>query len=104
MNAYYQRANRTVVVTDTNSLNINIGEKIFSFICAIISALTCDVAVIVEKVSLSVVCFIAFIGIIGGIDAGSISMLAGIPICAAISLTECVVLRSIIKKKKTSKQ
>ena len=103
MNAYYQRANRTVVVTDTHPLNINIGEKIISFICAIISALTCDVAIVVEKVSLSVLCFVAFIGVIGGIDAGSISMLAGIPICAAISLTECIVLRSLMKKKKASK-
>ena len=103
MNAYYQRANRTVVVTNTNPLNINIGEKIISFICAIISALTCNAVVIIEKVSLSVVCFIAFIGIVGGIDAGSISMLAGIPICAAISLTECLILKSFIKKKKASK-
>ena len=103
MNAYYQRANRTIVVTDAKPLNINIGEKIISFICAIISALTCNVAVVIEKISLSAICFIAFIGIIGGIDAGSISMLAGIPICAAISLTECIVLRSLIRKKKASK-
>lgn len=103
MNAYYQRANRTVLVTDAKPLNINIGEKIISFICAIISVLTCDTAVIIEKISLSAVCFIAFIGVIGGIDAGSISMLAGIPICAAISLIECLVLRSLIKKKKASK-
>lgn len=103
MNAYYQRGNRTVVVTDANPFNINIGEKIISFICAVISVLTCDVAVIVEKVSVSAVCFIAFIGIVGGIDAGSISMLAGVPICAVISLAECVVLRSLIKKKKASK-
>ena len=103
MNAYYQGANRTVVVTNANPLNINIGEKIISFICAIISALTCDMAVIIEKVSVAVVCFVAFIGVVGGIDAGSISMLAGIPICAAISLTECIVLGSLIKKKKASK-
>ena len=103
MNAYYQRANRTVIVTNTNPLNINIGEKIVSFICAIISALTCDAAVVIEKISLSAICLFAFIGVIGGIDAGSISMLAGIPICAAISLTECIVLRSLIKKEKASK-
>ena len=99
MNAYYQRTNRTVVVTDAKPLNINIGDKLISFICAIVSALTCDVAVVIEKISLSVAFFVAFFGVVGSIDAGNVSMLAGIPICFALSVAECLVLKSLIKKK-----
>ncbi len=99
MNAYYQRTNRTVVVTDAKPLNINIGDKLISLICAIVSALTCDAAVVIEKISLSVAFFVAFFGVVGSIDAGSISMLAGIPICLALSVAECLILKSLIKKK-----
>ena len=103
MNAYYHGTNRTVIVTDTKPLDINIGDKLISFICAIISALTCDVAIVIEKISLSVAFFVAFFGVVGSVEGGSISMLTGILVCFALSVGECLILKSLIKKKKVQK-
>ena len=98
MNAYYQKANRTVSVANTRPLDITVGDKLISFICAIVSALTCDVAVIIEKIALSAIFFIAFFGVVGGIECGSISFLAGIPVCLGISLFEFLTLKSLVTK------
>ena len=98
MNAYYQKMNKTIAVTNTRPLDITVGDKLISFICAIVSALTCDVAIIIEKISLSAIFFVAFFGVVGGIECGSISFLAGIPICLGISLFEFLMLKSLVKK------
>lgn len=102
MNAYYQRTNRTVVVTDNKPLDINIGDKLISFICAVIAFFTSTVAVAIEKATLSVLGFVAFFGVVGSIELGSISMLAGVAICSVISIAEFFILKSLIKKGKAS--
>ena len=98
MNADYQKAHRTITVADTHPLDITVGDKLISFICAIISALTSDVAIVIEKISVSALLFVAFFGVAGGIEGGSISFLAGVPICLGISLFEFFVLKSLVKK------
>ena len=98
MNAYYQQTNKIITATDTHPLDITVGDKLISFICAIVSTLTCDIAVIIEKICLSAVFFITFLGIAGGIESGSISFLAGIPICLGISFFEFLILKSLVKK------
>ena len=102
MNAYYQRTNRTVVVNNSKPLEINIGDKLISLICAIISFFTSTVAVAIEKTTISAVGIIAFIGIIGSMELGSISVLFGVAICALISIVEFFILKSLIKKGKAS--
>ena len=102
MNAYYQRTNRTVVVTDNKPLDINIGDKLISLICAVIAFFTSTVAVAIEKATLSVLGFVAFFGVVGSIELGSISMLAGVAICSVISIAEFFILKSLIKKGKAS--
>jgi hypothetical protein len=98
MNAYYQKANRTVTVANTRPLDITVGDKLISAICAIVSALTSDVAIIIGKISFSAIFFFAFFGVAGSIESGSISFLAGITICLGISLFEFVLLKSLFKK------
>ena len=104
MNAYYQKTNRTIAVTDTRHLNITIGDKIISFICAIISLFTCTAAIAIEKALLSTVGFIAFFGIIGSMESGIFSMSIGVISCAAISLFEFLILKSLVKKANASKK
>ena len=104
MNAYYQKTNRTIAVTDTRPLNITIGDKLISFICAIISFFTCTAAVAIEKAVFSTVGFIAFFGIIGSMESGVISMLWGVLLCAAISLGEFLILKSLVKKVSAGKK
>ena len=98
MNAYYQKANRTITVTNTRPLDITVGDKLISVICAIVSALTCDVAIIIEKISMSALFFIAFLGVVGSIESGSISFLVGVPVCLGISLFEFLTLKSLVRK------
>ena len=105
MNAYYERTNKTVAINDTKPLNINVnvGDKLIAAICAIVAIFTSAIAVKIEK---AVVCtggFVAFFGIIGGIESGNISMVIGVALCAVISLAEFFVFKSLFKKKKTAK-
>jgi hypothetical protein len=104
MNAYYQKTNRTIAVTNNRPLNITIGDKIISFICAVISFFTCSAAVAIEKAVFSTAGFVAFFGIIGSMESGAISMVVGILLCAAISLGEFLVLRSLVKKVSAGKK
>ena len=57
-------------------------------------------AVKLEKTALSLVLFIAFFGVVGGIESGALTMLAGILICAVISLFEYATLKSLFKRVK----
>lgn len=102
MNAYYQGTNRTIIANNSKALDINVGDKLISFICAVISFFTSTVAVAIEKATLSAVGIIAFIGIIGSMELGSISVLFGVAICALISIVEFFILKSLIKKGKAS--
>lgn len=103
MNAYYERTNRTAVATGDRTINVNVGDKLIAAICAIVAFFTTTVAIRIEK---SVVCtagFVAFFGVIGSIESGSLSMLLGVAICAAISIAEFFILKSMFKKKNVEK-
>ena len=97
MNAYYQKPNRTIIVTDNNP--IAAGDKLISIICAIIAFFTCAVAVRIEKATLCTVGFVAFFGVIGSMDNGSIGMAGGALLCLAISFVEFLIFKSMAKKK-----
>lgn len=76
------------------------GDGFINFICAIISVLTCSAALKIEKTAISFGLFLAFFGIVGSIDSGSISMLGGILLCAVVSLLEYATLKSLVKRVK----
>ena len=101
MNAYYQKAHRTITVADTHPLDITVGDKLISFICAIVSALTSDVAIVIEKISVSALLFVAFFGVIGSMENGSIGMLAGTMLCLIITLVEFISLKGMVKAVKS---
>lgn len=101
MNAYYERTNKTAAIGNVKPLDLSFIDKIISILCAIVAFFTSAVAVKVEKAVVSTAGFVAFFGIIGGIESGSVSMLLGIILCAVISIVELFVLRSIFKKKAT---
>ena len=100
MNAYYQKNNKTTLVTDTTLFpEISIGDKLIGFICAVVAMLTSAVAVKIEKAVFCTVVFIAFFGVIGSMDAGHLGMLGGLLLCALCAAAEALVFRSMIKRK-----
>jgi len=99
MNAYYQRNNRTITVTDTRPYRgAMAGDKLIAFICAIVAALTSTVAVRIEKALLCTAGFILSFGVIGGMENGSIGLLSGILICSAVALVEFLIFKSMFKR------
>ena len=101
MNAYYERTNRQAIA-DNHSINTSFGDGLISLICTIVAFFTSAAAVKVEKTILSTVCFVAFFGVIGSMDSGSIGMFAGISLCSLFSLIEFFIFKSMIKSKKAS--
>ena len=100
MNAYYQKNNKKTLVTDTTLFpEISIGDKLISFICAIVALLTCSVAVKIEKAVICTAVFFAFFGIIGSMESGSMGMFGGLLLCALCTLVEFLIFRSMFKKK-----
>ena len=105
MNAYYQNTDYTRTLPRSNvDTSLKIGDGLINFICAVITLLTCPVAIIMVKAVLCTVTFVGFFGVIGGIESGSISMLMGIVVCLALSLVECILLRSMVAKNKKQSQ
>ena len=101
MNAYYQNTNFGRTLPRENIENTRkIGDGLIDFICSIVTLLTCPVALVMVKAALCVVTFIAFFGVVGGIDCGAISMAFGIVICLVLSLVEFLLLKSMVKKSK----
>ena len=53
MNAYYQKNNKTTLVTDSNLFpTISLGDRLISFICTVVAILTSATAVKIEKIQL----------------------------------------------------
>ena len=98
MNAYYSDANSKKNLSHNAIPHINAGHGFIEFICSLVAFFTCRAVVNIFKISLSLVCFIAFFGIVGGMDSCSIGMGAGFVLCAAITLIEAAILRSMVVK------
>lgn len=101
MNAYYQNTNfgRTLPREHTENAR-KTGDGLINLICSLITLLTCPVAIVMVKAVLCTVTVIAFFGVIGGIECGTISMLLGVVICAILSAVEFCLLRSMVKRSK----
>ena len=65
------------------------GITMLSFISGCVSFDARDIAVFAL--------FVAFFGVIGGIESGALSWFFGIVLCAVISLLEYVTLKSVFK-------
>ena len=102
MNAYYSNTNSEKKLSVHSIPKINIGNGFIEFICSLVAFFTCRAIVNIFKISLSLVCFIAFFGIVGGMDSGSMSMGRGFICCAACTLFEAVILRSMVSKNKSN--
>lgn len=99
MNAYYQNP-KVNIATDIHPYpSAALGDKFISFICMMISALTCSTAIKVEKAVLCTVCFVGFFGVIGGMECGAVGMLAGLFLCAVIGGIELLIFKSLFAKK-----
>ena len=98
MNAYYSNANHEKKLSHNAIPHINVGHGFIEFICSLVAFFTCRAVVNIFKISLSLVCFIAFFGVVGGMDSCSIGMGTGFVLCAAITLIEAAILRSMIAK------
>ena len=99
MNAYFDNTSYgRNIARGRRASTRSFGDGIISFICAVIGMLTCSVAVKIEKTVLSVAVLVAFFGVVGGIECGSLSWFAGILLCAILSFIEYATLKSIFKK------
>lgn len=72
-------------------------DRLISLICAIVGLVSCPAAVKVEKALAVFALFVAFFGVIGGIENGTLSWFFGMILCAAISFVEYVTLKSVFK-------
>ena len=72
-------------------------DGLVSFIYSLIGMLTCSAAIKLEKSAFAFALLLAFFGVIGGIESGSLSWFSGILLCALISLLEYVTLNSVFK-------
>ena len=100
MNAYYNPERTGTSSQRVNNISpVTYGDGFINFICAIVAFFTSVAAVKVEKVCVSALCFFAFFGIVGSMEAGSINMFAGSILCGIAAILEYLVLKSLIKKK-----
>lgn len=99
MNAYYD--NTTFVRGTVGTIEGReqlFGDKLISFICAVVAMVCCPVAIKLEKASVSVALIFAFFGIVGGMESGAISMGFGTLLCLGAILVEFLILKSVFKK------
>lgn len=97
MNAYYTNTNSHKTIDNYSIPRINVRHGFIEFICSLVAFFTCEAVVKVIKVCLSFVCFIGFFGVAGGMESGSISMMSGFMCCAAFTLIEAAILKSMTK-------
>lgn len=94
MNAYYSpEENKDIGRASLPKITFNKGT--IEFLCSIVAFFTCDIIVKIAKVTVSAICFIAFFGIAGGMDSGSIGVLKGTFLCACCVIAEIFILRSL---------
>lgn len=94
MNAYYSPEEKKDVKR-ASLPKITFNKGTIEFLCSIVAFFTCDIVVKVVKVAVSAICFIAFFGIAGGMDSGSISAIKGAFLCACCAVAEIFILRSL---------
>lgn len=100
MNAYFENVSSVGYNQNTRvreCADHHFADGIISFICAIIGLVTCPAAIKLEKTLVVFSLFVAFFGVIGGIECGTLSWFGGIILCGAISFVEYVTLKSIFK-------
>ncbi len=101
MNAYYEHNDISVRNSGTATFpTSHAGDKLISAICAIVALFTCSAAIKIEKTILSAICFVGFFGAVGSIENGTVSAFAGILICAAATLVEALIFKSLFSKKR----
>lgn len=100
MNAYIENYSNVRYNENTRvreHTNKQFGDVLISFICAIVGLVTCSAAIKLEKTIAIFALFVAFFGVIGGIESGALSWFFGMVLCAVISLLEYVALKSVFK-------
>ena len=100
MNAYFEdfsnvRYNEHIRTGEASTRQI--GDGLISLICAIIAFITCPAAVKIEKTLVVLSLVIAFVGVIGGMESGTLSTFWGIILSACICFVEYATLKSMFK-------
>lgn len=99
MNAYYENTGFRAGSIGTRERQQNVmGDKLISFICAIVAMVTCPVAVKLEKATVATALIFTFFGIVGSMEADTISMGWGAVLCISIALFELAIFKSMVKK------
>ena len=99
MNAYYHQTGLNIgTVGMRRKREVAFGDRFISFICALVAAVTCPVAVKLEKAAVATGLIFAFIGVIGGMEANTIGLFWGFVLCVAIALVELLIFASMTKK------
>ncbi len=101
MNAYFNYENtgfRSGAVGTRERRESVIGDRLISFICALVAMVTCPVAVKLEKATVATALFFVFFGIIGSMEAETLSMGLGLVLCLAVCFFEFLIFKSMGKK------
>ena len=104
MNAYFENVN-TRYNSNRGARDLSapkFGDGIISFVCAVVGLFTCPCAIALEKTAVILALFLSFMGVVGAIEGGALSMFLGIIICGFISFFEYAVLKSLFKPLKKS--
>ena len=82
MNKYYEiersRKSNCSYMGKVESENDRVVDSFIDLICAIVAFFSSETVICIVRVISAVACFIGFIGIVGGVDAGSLSIGRGI--------------------------
>ncbi len=95
MDKYYVETKNTRTKTLPQ---VNIDHGLIEFLGAIIAILSCTTAKKIYKISLCTACLIAFIGVIGAIELGALSLVWGAVLGIALAGIEVAVMRSLNRK------
>lgn len=99
MNAYYTGTGfKAGTIEKTTHKEHVIGDRLIAFICAIVAMVTCPVAVKLEKATIATALVLAFFGVIGSMEANTVSIGLGVVLCLGIALVEFAIFKSMAKK------
>lgn len=100
MNAYYTGTGFRVGTIEQKTHKEHVfGDKLIALVCAIVAMVTCPAAVKIEKATVATALVFAFFGIVGSMEANTISMGLGAILCLAVALVEFLIFKSMAKKK-----
>ena len=94
MEAYFAEAEMTAGKLD------GILDRIAAILLSILSVLTCARVISLTRTCVAVGCLVGFVGLIGAMESGSISLLSGLLLSVPVLGVEYLTLKGYCKKRR----